>query len=66
MYCLSQPSNLGISSDSIEEAETPHFAYLVLRVFPPFPIEIAILCHYAQTNDIFMPGDRVGHSPFTK
>jgi hypothetical protein len=55
-----------MSSDSIEEAETPHFAYLVLRVVPPFPKEIAVLCHHAETNDIFLPDGRVGPSPFTK
>jgi hypothetical protein len=55
-----------MSSDSTEEAETPYFAYLVLRVFPPFSTEIAILCHRAETNDIFLLGGRVGPSPFTK
>ena len=66
IYCLSQPSNLEMSSDSTEEAETSHYAYLVLRVFPPFPTEIEILCHHSETNDIFLPGGRVGPSPFTK
>jgi len=55
-----------MSSDSTEEAETPHYTYLVLRVYPPFPTEIAILCHHAETNDNFLPGGRVGSSPFTK
>jgi hypothetical protein len=55
-----------MSLDSSEETETPHFAYMVLRVFPPFPTEIAVLCHHAKTNDIFLPGGRVGPSPFTK
>jgi len=55
-----------MSSDSTEEAETPHYAYLVLRVFPPFPTKNAILCHHAETNDIFLPYGRVGPSPFTK
>jgi hypothetical protein len=55
-----------MSSDSTEKAETPHYAYLVLRVFPPFPTKIAILCHHAKTNDICLPGGRVGPSPFTK
>jgi len=55
-----------MSSDSIEEAETSHFSYPVLRVFPPFPTEIALLCHHAETNDIFLLGGRVGFSPFTK
>jgi hypothetical protein len=55
-----------MSSNSIEEAETPHFDYLVLRVFPPFPTEISLLCQHAKTNTIFLPGGRVGPSPFTK
>jgi hypothetical protein len=55
-----------MSSDSTKEAETPHYAYLVLRVFPPFPTEIAILCHHSEKNDIFLHGGRVGPSPFTK
>jgi len=55
-----------MSSDSTEESETSHFAYLVLRVYPPFPTEFAVLCHHAETNDIFLPGGRVGPSPFTK
>ncbi len=55
-----------MSSYSIEEAETSHFAYLVLRVYPPFPTKIAILCHHAKTNEIFLHGGRVGPSPFTK
>jgi hypothetical protein len=55
-----------MSLDSTEEAETRHYAYLVLRVFPPFRTEIAILCHHAKTSDIFLPGSRVGPSPFTK
>ena len=28
-------------SDSTEEAEAPHYAYTVLRIFPPFITEIA-------------------------
>ena len=66
IYCLSQPDNFEISSDSTEEAETSHFAYLVLRFYPPFPTEIAVLCHHAKSNDIFLHGGRVGHSPFTQ
>jgi hypothetical protein len=34
--------------------------------FPPIPTEISILCHQAKTDDIFLPGGRVGPSPFTK
>ncbi len=67
IYCLSQPSNLEMSSDSIDEEDIPHFAYyLVLRVYPPFPTKIVILCPHAETNDIFGPGGRVGPSPITK
>jgi hypothetical protein len=55
-----------MSSDTTEETEIPHFAYLVLRVVPPYPTEISILCHHAETNDIFLPGGRVKPSPFTK
>jgi len=55
-----------MSSDSTDEGEIPHFAYPVLRVFPPFPTEIAILCHHAETYVIFLPGGRVGPSPLTK
>ena len=54
-----------MASDSSEEAETPHFALMVLRVFPPLPTEIALLCHHAETNDIFLLGGRVGPSPIT-
>ena len=52
-----------MSSDSIDEGEIPHCAYLMLRILPPFSIEISIHCHHAETNDIFLPGGRVGPSP---
>ena len=55
-----------MSSGSTEEAQTSHVTYLVLRVYPPFPTEIALLCHHVETNDIFLPGGRVGPSPQTK
>ncbi len=55
-----------MSSDSTDEMETPHFAYLVLRVFPPFPTKISVLCHHAVTNDVFLPDGRVGPSPITR
>ena len=54
-----------MSSDSIEEAETPHFAYLVHRFFPPFPTKTSLLCHHAETNYVFLYGGPVGPSPFT-
>jgi hypothetical protein len=31
-----------MSSDSIDEGEVPHYAYLVLRIFPQVPAEIAL------------------------
>jgi hypothetical protein len=31
-----------MSSDSTDEREVPHYAYLSLRIFPPFPTEIAL------------------------
>jgi len=55
-----------MSSDSSREVEIPHFAYLVLRVVPPFLIEIVVLCHHAETNDTFLPGGRNGPSPLSK
>jgi hypothetical protein len=32
-----------MSSDSTYEGEVPHYAYLVLRIFPPFSTEIELL-----------------------
>ncbi len=55
-----------MSSESTEEGEVPHYAYLVLRIFPPFPTEIAVLCHHAETNDVFLLGGLVGLSPLSK
>ena len=55
-----------MSSDCIDKGEVPHYGYLVLRIFPPFPTKIAVLCHHAKTNDIFLSGGRVGPSPFTR
>ena len=55
-----------MSSDTTEETEIPHFAYLVLRVVPPYPTKNDVLCHHAKTNDIFLPGGRAGPSPLTK
>jgi hypothetical protein len=31
-----------MSSDSTYEGEVPHYAYPVLRIFPPSPAEIAL------------------------
>jgi hypothetical protein len=55
-----------MSLDSIDEGGIPHFAYLGLRVFPPFPPKIAVLCHHAEINDIFLLGGRVEPSPITR
>ena len=55
-----------MSSDSTNEGGVSHYAYLVLIIFPPFPTEIALLCHHAETNDIFLPGGRVGLSFLTQ
>jgi hypothetical protein len=55
-----------MSSDSIDEGEVPHYTYLVLTIFSPFPTEIAVLCHHAKTNYIFLPGGRVGPSPIVR
>jgi len=56
---------LAISPDFIDEGEVPHYAYIVLIMFPPFPTTILVLCHHAETNDNFLPGGRVGPSPFS-
>ena len=55
-----------MSSESADEGEVPHYSYLVLITFPPFPTEIEVICHHAKTNDIFLSGGRVGPSSFTK
>jgi hypothetical protein len=47
-----------MSSDSTKPTEIcPHYAYLIIRIFPGnVPANLAILCHYGETNDIFFPG----------
>jgi hypothetical protein len=60
------PSHLEISSDSTNVGEVPHYAYLVLGIFPPFPTEIAVVCRHAETNDLFLPSGCVKPSPLTK
>jgi len=65
-YCMSTPSYLEMSSDSTDEGGVPHYAYLVLTIFPPFPIEIAVLCHHAETNDMCLRCSRVGPSPIAR
>ncbi len=55
-----------MSSDSTDVGEVPHYAYMMLIIFPPFPTEIVVLCHHAKINDIFLPSGRVGPSPLTK
>jgi len=51
---------------TIHVGEVSHYAYLVLKHFPPFPTEIEVLCHHAKRDDIFLLGGRVGPSPLTK
>ena len=46
--------------------EVSHYAYLVLKIVPPFPTEIVVLCHHAETNDMFLPDGRVGPSSLSK
>jgi hypothetical protein len=53
-------------SDSIDKGEVPHYAYIMLIIFPPFRTEIKVLCHHAEANDIFFLGGRVGPSPLTR
>ena len=55
-----------MSSNSTDDSEVPHYAYLVLRIFLTFPTKIGVLCHHAETNDVFMHGGRVEPIPFTK
>ena len=55
-----------MSSDSTNEGEDPHYAYLLLIMFPLLPIEIAVICHQAKTNDVFLTSGRVGPSPFKR
>jgi hypothetical protein len=55
-----------MSSDSTKEGENPHFAYLVHRVFPPFPTKIVVLCHHAETKYILLHGGRVWPSSITR
>ena len=57
-----------MSSDSTEPAELgPHYAYLIIRIFPGnIPVNLAVLCHYDETNHIFFPGGLVQLSPGNK
>jgi len=50
-----------MSSDSTEPVEQSlHYAYLIIRIFPGnVPTDLAVLCHYGETNDIFFPGGLV-------
>ncbi len=57
---------LEISLDSTDEGEVPHYVYLVLIVFPPSPTEISVLCHHAETNNVFLPSGRARPSPSKK
>jgi hypothetical protein len=48
-----------MSSNSTEAVELHHYAYLIIRIYPPFPREISLLCHYGETNDVFFLGGMV-------
>ena len=50
-----------MSSDFTEPAEqNPHYAYLTIRIFSAnVPADLAVVCHYGETNDIFFPGGLV-------
>jgi hypothetical protein len=50
-----------MSSDSTEQVEQNlHYAYLIIRIFPStVPADLAVLCHYGETNHIFFPGGLV-------
>ena len=54
-----------MSSDSTEPVEqSPHYAYLVIRIFlGNVPTDLAVLCPYGETNDIFFHGGLVELSP---
>ena len=41
-----------MSSDSTDEGELLHYAYLVLKIFPPFPTEIRLL--WLPTEPLFL------------
>jgi hypothetical protein len=38
--------------------------YLMFKTFPF--TESVVMCHQAKSNDMFLPGSRVGPSPLTK
>ena len=63
---FSPVSYLEISSNSTDEGEVPHSAYLVLRIVSQFSTKIAVLCHHAKINDLFSHGGRAGPSSFSK
>ena len=53
---------LEISSHFTDEVKIPQYAFSVLRILHPFPSEVAVLCHHAEINDVFLHGGRVGPS----
>jgi hypothetical protein len=59
---MSSINYLRMSSYSIDEGEVLHYAYPVLRIFPPFPTGISTVCHHAVTNNILLRGGQVGTS----
>jgi len=50
-----------MSSDSTElDEQSLNCAYLIIRIFPGnVPTDLAVLCHYGKTNDIFFRGGLV-------
>jgi hypothetical protein len=64
--CLSRVSYLEMPSYSTDEGEVPRYAYVMLRFSPPFPTQIAMVCHHTKTNYSFLHCGRVGPSPLTK
>ena len=65
--CRHLASYLEMSSESTYEGEVSQYAYIVLRIFSPCPIEIEVLRHHEEAHDIFLHGDRAdGPSPLTR
>jgi hypothetical protein len=50
-----------MSSDSTElDEQGTHYAYLIIHIFPAnVPADLAVQCHYGETNGIFFPGGLV-------
>ena len=53
-----------MSSHSTKPYEVPHYAYLVIRFYPAnVPTHLAVMCHYGETNDIFVHSGLAKLSP---